>query len=139
MRSIIGDKNITRYIYFFFRTINIPVTTILQKKRKKGKNEDEFCQMIRFFPLYSLSWKNLIKRTSRLTSTKCNIFPIKMIFREIYSNVFPVINSLALVVFSILFNVQSRTRAPLFAQYFDFTNVYRARSILCRLRDIMNY
>lgn len=139
MRSIIGDKNITRYIYFFFRTINIPVTAILQKKRKKGKNEDEFCQMIRFFPLYSLSWKNLIKRTSRLTSTKCNIFPIKMIFREIYSNVFPVINSLALVVFSILFNVQSRTRAPLFAQYFDFTNVYRARSILCRLRDIMNY
>lgn len=138
MRSIIGDKNITRYIYFFFRTINIPVTAILQKK-KKGKNEDEFCQMIRFFPLYSLSWKNLIKRTSRLTSTKCNIFPIKMIFREIYSNVFPVINSLALVVFSILFNVQSRTRAPLFAQYFDFTNVYRARSILCRLRDIMNY
>lgn len=54
MRSIIGDKNITRYIYFFFRTINIPVTAILQKK-KKGKNEDEFCQMIRFFPLYSLS------------------------------------------------------------------------------------
>ena len=53
MRSIIGDKNITRYIYFFFRTINIPVTAILQKK--KGKNEDEFCQMIRFFPLYSLS------------------------------------------------------------------------------------
>ena len=52
-----------------------------------------------------------------------------MIFREIYSNVFPVINSLALVVFSVLFNVQSRTRAPLFAQYFDFTNVYRVHSL----------
>lgn len=138
MRSIIGDKNITRYIYFFFSYDKYSCNCNFAKK-KKGKNEDEFCQMIRFFPLYSLSWKNLIKRTSRLTSTKCNIFPIKMIFREIYSNVFPVINSLALVVFSILFNVQSRTRAPLFAQYFDFTNVYRARSILCRLRDIMNY
>lgn len=79
-----------------------------KKKEKKGRilSNDSI-----FFFFYSLSSKNLIKRTSRLTSTKCNIFPIKMIFREIYSNVFPVINSLVLVVFSILFNVQSRTRA----------------------------
>lgn len=139
MRSIIGDKNITRYIYFFFSYDKYSCNCNFAKKKKKGKTRTNFVKWFDFFPLYSLSWKNLIKRTSRLTSTKCNIFPIKMIFREIYSNVFPVINSLALVVFSILFNVQSRTRAPLFAQYFDFTNVYRARSILCRLRDIMNY